>query len=103
MPQTSWPPTSPLWRAKGVLAAGRRRRGASPTSSCLAKVMGNWWFVLATAVIALALPAVGRAVRPDAFEDPAGGASRASRRPAAASPTAATELPVVEGVADARS
>ena len=33
----------------------------------LTKVMGNWWLVLATGVIALALPALGRAVRPEAF------------------------------------
>jgi hypothetical protein len=64
----------------------------------LTKVMGNWWLVLATALIAIALPAVGRLVEPDAFLDPVK-AAPARAEPQAAPATA--EL-LVDGVADAR-
>ena len=54
----------------------------------LTKVMGNWWLVLATALIAIALPAVGRLVEPEAFARPRASApvrsgSGRCRRPAA--------------------
>jgi hypothetical protein len=62
--------------------------------------MGNWWFVLATALIAVAMPAIGRLVQPDAFRAPAK-AVPARERPAPA-PVPVVE-PLVEGVADARS
>ena len=64
----------------------------------LTKVMGNWWLVLATALIAIALPAVGRLVEPDAFLDPVKAAP--GRTGLLAAP--ATAPPLVEGVADAR-
>ncbi len=64
----------------------------------LTKVMGNWWLVLATALIAIALPAVGRLVEPEAFLDPVK-ASRAQTQPAIA--PVAVDI-VVESVADAR-
>ena len=59
---------------------------------------GNWWLVLATALIAIALPAVGQLVQPEAFLDPVKGAPAAPDRPAA---PVAVEV-VVESVADAR-
>jgi hypothetical protein len=64
----------------------------------LTKVMGNWWLVLATALIAIALPAVGRLVEPEAFLDPAK-AAPAQNRPSVA--PVAVDI-VVESVADAR-
>ena len=79
----------PLWRVKGVLALGVLAEVVAYLL-VLTKVMGNWWLVLATGVIALALPALGRAVRPEAFragpvvarrrDRPAGGGARAGRR-----------------------
>jgi hypothetical protein len=60
--------------------------------------MGNWWLVLATTLIAIALPAVGRLVAPEAFLDPVK-ASPALQRPATA--PVAVDI-VVESVADAR-
>jgi hypothetical protein len=65
----------------------------------LTKVMGNWWLVLATALIAIALPAVGQLVQPEAFLDPVKAATPALDRPAAT--PVAVEV-VVESVADAR-
>src|SRR5580704_9165704 len=56
----------PLWRVKSVLAVGVAAEVAAYLL-VLTNVMGNWWLVLATGVIALALPAIGRAVRPEAF------------------------------------
>ena len=56
----------PLWRVKGVLAAGLPAQ-VGAYLLVLTKVMGNWWLVLATVVIALVTPAMGQAVRPDAF------------------------------------
>ena len=64
----------------------------------LTKVMGNWWLVLATALIAIALPAVGRLVEPEAFLEPAK-AGASPKRPATA--PVAVDI-VVESVADAR-
>ena len=63
----------------------------------LTKVMGNWWLVLATALIAIVLPAVGRLVEPEAFAPPAS-APPVQERPV---PTAAAE-PMIDGVVDAR-
>jgi hypothetical protein len=60
--------------------------------------MGNWWLVLATGLIAIALPAVGRLVQPEAFEDPARAQpvrERPAREPAAVEPR-------VESVVDVR-
>jgi hypothetical protein len=68
----------------------------------LTKVMGNWWFVLATVAVAVAVPALGRVVRPDAFRTGAVTAPPAPGRPAAQS-VAVGSAAAVEGVADARS
>jgi hypothetical protein len=65
----------------------------------LTKVMGNWWLVLATALIAIALPAVGRLVEPEAFADPV---KAARARDKLAVPAPVSVEPLVEGVADAR-
>jgi ABC-type branched-subunit amino acid transport system permease subunit len=45
----------PLWQAKGVLALGAAAEVVAYLL-VLTKVMGNWWLVLATALIALARP-----------------------------------------------
>jgi branched-subunit amino acid ABC-type transport system permease component len=87
----------PLWQAKGVLLLGIMAEIVAYLL-VLTKVMGNWWLVLATALIAIALPAVGRLVEPDAFLDPVK-AAPARAEPQAAPATA--EL-LVDGVADAR-
>ena len=60
----------PLWQAKGVLLLGVMAEIVAYLL-VLTKVMGNWWLVLATALIAIALPAVGRLVQPEAFKNPA--------------------------------
>ena len=94
----------PLWQVKWVLALGVAAELVAYLL-VLTNVMGNWWLVLATAAIAIVTPAIGRAVRPDAFRT---------------SPTVVTELPhalgqrgrrtramegvpAVESVADVRS
>ena len=59
----------PLWQAKGVLLLGVMAEIVAYLL-VLTKVMGNWWLVLATGLIAIALPAVGRLVQPEAFVDP---------------------------------
>ena len=96
----SWRATAPLWRVKGVLALGVVAEVVAYLL-VLTKVMGNWWFVLATALIVLALPALGRA----------GAARGLPRRGRSAAPAAeraglprstAPVMPAVEGVADAR-
>jgi branched-subunit amino acid ABC-type transport system permease component len=92
----------PLWRVKTVLALGVAAE-LTAYFLVLTGVMGNWWLVLATGVIALALPAIGRAVRPEAFRSSASGLLEPSRERA----PVAVALPVdglaaVEGVADAR-
>ena len=67
----------------------------------LTKVMGNWWLVLATALIAIALPAVGRLVQPEAFLDPVK-PPPIREKPAGAAPVAAEpsskgwSMPVLE-------
>jgi ABC-type branched-subunit amino acid transport system permease subunit len=88
----------PLWQAKGVLLLGVTAEVVAYLLT-LTKVIGNWWFVLATALIAAATPAVGRLVEPKAFLAP-GRAAPARATPTVA-PVAATAL--VEDVADARS
>jgi hypothetical protein len=88
----------PLWQAKGVLLLGVMAEIVAYLL-VLTKVMGNWWLVLATGLIAIALPAVGRLVQPEAFLDPVKAASLAPERPAMA--PAAVDV-VVESVADAR-
>src|ERR1700728_5422056 len=70
----------PLWQAKGVLLLGVMAEIVAYLL-VLTKVMGNWWLVLATALIAIALPAVGQLVEPKAFLDPAK-KSPAQTRPA---------------------
>jgi branched-chain amino acid transport system permease protein len=88
----------PLWQAKGVLLLGVMAEIVAYLL-VLTKVMGNWWLVLATVLIAIALPAVGRLVQPEAFLDPIKGTSPALERPAME--PVAMEV-VVESVADAR-
>ena len=89
---------SPLWRVKPVLALGVAAEVVVYLLT-LTKVMGNWWFVLATGLIALALPGLARAVRPDAF--------RAAAMPVPGTPERAPverpTVPAVGGVADVRS
>jgi branched-subunit amino acid ABC-type transport system permease component len=92
----------PLWRVKAVLALGIVAEVVAYLL-VLTKVMGNWWLVLATAVIALALPVVGRAVRPNAFSAKTGAAHEARGRPAVAAPSTVEGVPAVEGVTDAHS
>ncbi len=91
----------PLWRVKGLLALGIMAEVVAYLL-VLTHVMGGWWLVLATGVIALALPAIGRAVRPEAFR-----ASTRADLPASERAPATVVLPIdgltaVEGVADAR-
>jgi branched-chain amino acid transport system permease protein len=90
----------PLWRVKSVLALGVAAELVAYVLT-LTKVMGNWWLVLATALIAIATPALGRAVRPDAFRNaPVAAAARSRATPAVGAGVAGTQ--VVEGVADVR-
>jgi branched-subunit amino acid ABC-type transport system permease component len=91
---------SPLWRVKGVLAFGVAAEILVYLLT-VTKVMGNWWFVLATGLIVLALPGIGRAVRPEAFSATPVAAPGAVAPPAVA--VAAPTAPAVEGVADVRS
>jgi hypothetical protein len=91
----------PLWRVKGVLALGVAAE-ALAYLLVLTKVMGNWWFVLATAAIALALPPIARAVQPDAFIGSGAPAGVLPTTPDPAHPVA-EKVAVTEGVADARS
>ncbi len=91
----------PLWQAKGVLVVGILAEIVAYLL-VLTKVMGNWWFVLATALIALATPAVGRLVEPEAFVNPAkAGRARDKLAPVPESAPASAE-PLIEGVVDAR-
>ena len=85
----------PLWQAKGVLLLGVMAEVVAYLL-VLTKVMGNWWLVLATALIAIALPAVGRLVEPEAF--------RTRPRPPAREDRRRCRPPAepLEGVADAR-
>ncbi len=91
----------PLWRVKGVLALGIAAELVAYLL-VVTKVMGNWWLVLATGVIALALPALGRAVRPEAFRG-APVALQGTPSPPVPLPVAANGAPAVEGAVDARS
>jgi hypothetical protein len=66
----------------------------------IATALRQW--VTATALIALALPALGRLERPEAFG--AGPVATAeARRPPAVVPAVVGSMPAVGGVADARS
>jgi hypothetical protein len=67
--------------------------------------MGNWWFVLGTAVVALTLPGIGRLVRPDAFRtDAAAVLPVRGRRAVVAAPVGVDGvMAAVQGAADARS
>src|ERR1700728_1302328 len=87
----------PLWHAKGVLLLGIMAEIVAYLL-VLTKVMGNWWLVLATALIGIALPAVGRLVEPEALLDPVK-APPPQKQPATA--PVAVDI-VVESVADAR-
>jgi len=91
----------PLWRVKGVLALGVLAE-VVVYLLVLTNVMGNWWFVLATGLIALAVPALARAVRPEAFRTDAITVPVAPGSPAVV-PVAVGSATAVEGVADARS
>jgi branched-chain amino acid transport system permease protein len=91
----------PLWRVKWVLFLGVIAELVAYLLA-LTQVMGNWWFVLATAVIALALPVAGRAVRPEAFRPATAAHIVAAGAPALGVPPMDT-VPAVERVADARS
>jgi branched-chain amino acid transport system permease protein len=86
----------PLWQTKGVLALGVVAEIVAYVLT-LTKVMGNWWFVLATAAIAVVTPGVARLVRPEVFRDP--GKAVATR---ATAPVPIGAEPLVEGIADAR-
>ena len=87
----------PLWQAKGVLLLGVMAEIVAYLL-VLTKVMGNWWLVLATGLIAIALPAVGRLVQPEAFVDPV---KKSPGRDRPTTAPVAMEV-VVESVADAR-
>jgi len=85
---------------KGVLALGVAAE-VVVYLLVLAKVMGNWWFVLATAVVAVVTPGIGRLVRPEAFGAGAVVTPGARDRPAVV-PAGVSGVAAVEGVADAR-
>ena len=87
----------PLWQAKGVLLLGVMAEVLAYLL-VLTKVMGNWWLVLATALIAIALPAVGRLVQPEAFLGPV----KKSPVPDQSAAAPVARQVVVESVADAR-
>jgi branched-chain amino acid transport system permease protein len=87
----------PLWHAKGVLLLGVMAEVVAYLL-VLTKVMGNWWLVLATALIAIALPAVGQLVQPEAFRHPT---KALPTQETLERPPVAAEL-LVEGVVDAR-
>ena len=93
----------PLWQVKWVLALGVVAEGTFYVLT-LTHVIGNWWFVLATAVIVLVLPLVGRGVRPEVFDPAAPGRLGAAPEPEHLAPVLSGTVPAaVEGVADARS
>jgi branched-chain amino acid transport system permease protein len=80
---------APLWRAKPVLAGGILLEIAAYLL-VVTKVMSNWWFVFATAIIVFGLPAVGRALMPEAFAPPP---------PPSGSPPSTSTAPRVESSA----
>ena len=92
----------PLWRVKPVLALGVVAEVVLYLL-VLSKVMGNWWFVLGTAAVALTVPGIGRLLRPDVFGAGTVPVHEGQGRPAAAAPMAVGGVPAVEGVANARS
>jgi ABC-type branched-subunit amino acid transport system permease subunit len=92
----------PLWQTKGILALGI---GAEALAYVLVLtgVMGNWWLVLATTAIAVALPAAGRLVSPQAFLPPGkSGVGKELSPPVAAGVGAEAGAAPLQGVADAR-
>jgi hypothetical protein len=93
----------PLWRVKPVLALGVAAEIVLYLL-VLTKVMGNWWFVLGTAVVALTVPAIARLVRPEAFQAGAAVVFPARGRPVAVATPVGVDgvMAAVEGVADAR-
>ena len=96
----------PLWRVKPVLVVGLLAEAVAYLL-VLTKVMGNWWLVLATVIVAVVTPAVGRVVRPGAFRVPVAEPTPAApARPALTIPEV-DGVPAMEGaikgVADARS
>ena len=98
---TSWRAYRPLWRVKGVLAAGVLAEVVAYLL-VLTNVMGNWWLVLATGVIALV--AAGdrprRAARGLPRQPPVSTRDRRTHRGAVTVPV--DGLAAVEGVADVR-
>jgi branched-chain amino acid transport system permease protein len=91
----------PLWQVKPVLALGVAAEVVVYLLA-LTKVMTNWYFVLATVIIAVATPGIGRLVRPDVFRAGPVTVTAGRRRPAV-EPVALEGVPAVGGVADARS
>jgi hypothetical protein len=90
---------APLWRAKPVLAGGIMLELAAYLL-VVTKVMSNWWLVLATLIIGLALPLVGKALMPEAFAPPTpptGSPPDSSREPVAAPATSASRAPAATG------
>jgi hypothetical protein len=59
----------PLWQVKPVLVGGLAAE-AAVYLLVLTKVMGDWWLALATLIVAVVTPAVGKWVRPEAFATP---------------------------------
>jgi ABC-type branched-subunit amino acid transport system permease subunit len=96
----------PLWQVKPVLVLGLLAEAVAYLL-VLTKVMGNWWLVLATVVIAVVTPALGRLVRPDAFRAPAAVTEPLPAPAPALTVPAANGAPALEGAvkggADARS
>ena len=91
----------PLWRVKSVLALGVAAELVAYLL-VVTKVMGNWWLVLATGFIAIVLPLIGRAVRPDAFGQPTVVMHAAQGLATATAPVDADGTHAVQGVVDAR-
>ena len=91
----------PLWQVKVVLALGVVAEGVAYVLT-LTDVMGNWWFVLATGVIVLVLPLIGRAVQPEAF-GPMAAKPGIGREPVTLPSLVPETRIAAEGVADARS
>jgi branched-chain amino acid transport system permease protein len=89
----------PLWRVKGILVLGILAEVVAYLL-VLTKVMGNWWLVLASGLIAVALPAIGRAVHPEAFRPPS--VSYPPRQAMPTEPAVQNPAPAVQGAVDVR-
>jgi hypothetical protein len=89
---------APLWRAKPVLAGGILLEVAAYLL-VVTKVMSNWWFVFATAIIVFGIPVVGRALMPEAFAPPPppSGPPSTSTVPLVESPTSVAPTPAASG------